>query len=396
MATATGLDVLEREGFRRLFGKSVGLVCNQATVTSDFVHALGRLLPLHRQEKLKIQILLGPQHGLFGHTQDNMIEWEGREDPRSGLKIASLYGGRREPTDEMLAGVEVLVIDLPDIGSRYYTFIWTTALCMKACAERGIPVIVLDRPNPIGGLQVEGTVLDPAYASFVGLHPLPTRHGMTLGELATYFRDKFIPKASLTVISVENWSRSDYVSDTDAPWTMPSPNMPTLDTALVYPGACLLEGTTLSEGRGTTRPFEIFGSPALDGWELAEALNSLDMPGAHFRAIQFQPTFQKHAGEICEGCFVHVTDRRAFEPVLTYTAIIQEALRQAPNEFGWKAPPYEYELVRLPIDILAGNKWLRNEIENLTPLNQIREQFLRECYEFEPERKSCLLYPSGA
>ena len=376
-------------------GKSLGLVCNQATVTTDFVHVLELLLPLHRQGKLKLRIVMGPQHGLFGHTQDNMIEWEGREDPRLGTRIASLYGEHRAPTDEMLEGLDLLLVDLPDIGSRYYTFIWTTALCMKQCAGRGIPVMLLDRPNPIGGLEVEGTVLDLSFSSFVGLYPLPTRHGMTLGELATYFQAKFIPTSELRVVAVEGWSRSDYIDDTDAPWVMPSPNMPTVDTALVYPGGCLLEGTNLSEGRGTTRPFEILGAPFLDGWKLAESLNQLSLPGVHFRPLQFQPTFQKHAGEICEGCFVHVTDRRAFEPVLTYTAILQESKRQTPGAFEWKAPPYEYEYEKMPIDILAGNGWLRKDVDSLTPLNQIRERFLRECHSFEPDRKACLLYPTG-
>ncbi len=396
MATATGLDVLARDGFAALHGKSLGLVCNQATVTSEYEHILDLLLPLHGAGKLRIEIVMGPQHGLFGHTQDNMIEWEGRQNPRTGLTIASLYGENRKPTEAMLRDVDLLVIDLPDIGSRYYTFLWTTALCMEACAEGQVPVMVLDRPNPIGGLQVEGTVLDPAFSSFVGLYPLPTRHGFTLAEAARYFRDRFTPACRLTVVEVEEWSRSDYLDDTGVPWAMPSPNMPTLETALVYPGGCLLEGTNLSEGRGTTRPFEIFGAPFLDGWRLAQSLNSHDLPGIHLRPIQFQPTFQKHAGELCEGCFLDVLDRRAFEPVLTYVAIIQESRRQAPQSFAWKEPPYEYEYEKLPFDILAGNSWLREAIEGELALGEIRERFLRECHDFEPIRRECLIYPTGA
>ncbi|HWD38565.1 MAG TPA: DUF1343 domain-containing protein, partial [Fimbriimonas sp.] len=357
MATFSGLDLLALDSFRPLLGKKIGLVCNQATVTKDLYHVLDLLLPMHKSGQLTIQIVMGPQHGLFGHTQDNMIEWEGATDPRTGLRIASLYGQHRKPTPEMLDGVDLLVVDLPDIGSRYYTFIWTTALCMQACQEKSIPVWVLDRPNPIGAIQFEGTVLDPAYASFVGLYPLPTRHGMTLGEIAAYLRATQFPKCDLTVKEVEGWARSDYNFDIDTPWVMPSPNMPTVDTALVYPGGCLLEGTNLSEGRGTTRPFETFGAPFLRGHALADALNILDLPGVYFRPIQFQPTFQKHAEQLCEGCFVHVPDPRAFEPVLTYVAILQEVRRQAGDKFAWNPPPYEYETEKLPIDILAGNGW---------------------------------------
>jgi uncharacterized protein YbbC (DUF1343 family) len=395
MACATGLDVLLREGFAQLRSKSLAIVCNQATVSSGYEHILDLLLPLHRRGDLRIQIVMGPQHGLFGHTQDNMIEWEGRSDPRTGLTIASLYGRSRKPTPAMLKGVDLLVVDLPDIGSRYYTFLWTTALCMEACGELGIPVMVLDRPNPIGGLQVEGTVLDPKFASFVGLHPLPMRHGLTLGEAARYFKIQFSKDCELQIAHVEDWSRGDYLDDTEVPWVMPSPNMPAIETAIVYPGACLLEGTNLSEGRGTTRPFEIFGAPYIDGWRLAERLNSLELPGVRFRPVQFQPTFQKHAGTLCEGCQAHVTDRRAFEPVLAHVVAIREARRQAPELFAWLKPPYEYEYEKLPFDILAGNQWLREGIEGDTALNEIRERFLRECYDFEPTRKECLLYPQG-
>ena len=392
MPSRTGLDILAASDFQALAGRSIGLVCNQATIGADHRHILELLLPGHRSGKFKIAKVFGPQHGLFGHTQDNMIEWEGTTDPRTGLIVHSLYGEHREPTDEMLSDVELLVVDLPDIGSRYYTFIWTTALCLKRCEALGIPVMVLDRPNPIGGLQVEGTVLDPAYASFVGLYPLPLRHGMTLGEIACYLQHRFFPKVSLEVIQLDGWSRGDYFDDTGLPWAMPSPNMPLLDTALVYPGACLLEGTNISEGRGTTRPFETFGAPYLDGWQFAAALNEIQLPGCRFRAVQFQPTFQKHAGSICEGAFLHVVDRHAFEPALAYVAILQEAVRQSAGAFKWNDPPYEYEVEKLPIDILAGNSWLREGIEGLTLLSEIRQRFLEECHQFEPFRNEALLY----
>ncbi|AIE85349.1 exo-beta-N-acetylmuramidase NamZ family protein [Fimbriimonas ginsengisoli] len=415
MPTATGLDVLAREGFSRLRGRRLGVLCNQASIDRDYRHLIDLLLPLHRAGELSIVAVFGPQHGLFGHTQDNMIEWEGDTDPRTGLTIHSLYGERRKPTKEMLEGIDLFVVDIPDIGSRYYTFAWTMANCIEASAAVGIPVLVLDRPNPIGGLQVEGLMLRSGFESFVGLYPVPTRHGMTAGEVATFVQRRLRPEPTLEVVKATGWTRSDYLEDADLPWAMPSPNMPTVDTAVVYPGGCLLEGTNLSEGRGTTRPFEIVGAPFLKGWPLAESLNRLALGGVHFRPVQFQPTFNKHAGRECEGVFVHVTDRRSFEPVITYIALLQEIVRQTGMHrlpvhtetaksfvaaspecdlpgFAWKLPPYEYEFDRMPIDILAGDTWVREAIEGLSPLSEIRSRCLHECAEFAPERNSCLLY----
>jgi len=409
MSVLTGLDVLARESFARLKGKSIGLVCNQASIASTIDHVIDVLLPHHRQGDFKIEGVFGPEHGLFGHTQDNMIEWEGVPDARTGLKVHSLYGEWREPQPFMLEGIDLLLVDLPDVGSRYYTFVWTMALCMRACEPLGIPVMVLDRPNPIGGTQVEGTLLRMGFDSFVGQYPLPTRHGMTIGEIARYLKGAFFPKSLLTVVEMEGWRREMYFDETGLPWAMPSPNMPTVDTAVVYPGGCLLEATNLSEGRGTTRPFEIFGAPFLDSWKMADALNALNLPGCRFRPLPFEPTFNKHAKKVCGGCCLHVTDRRTFEPVLTYVAILQESIRQsglhdashlgresqfqaasAETEllgFAWKLPPYEYVHDRRPIDILAGNDWLANAIENLVSLENIHARFRAECEEFAAERK---------
>jgi uncharacterized protein YbbC (DUF1343 family) len=392
MATSTGLDVLAASGFEALRGKRVGLVCNQASIARDHRHVIDLLLARHHAGEFQLVRIFGPQHGLFGHTQDNMIEWEPDPDPRLGVSIASLYGEHREPTQEMLEGIELMVVDLPDVGARYYTFIWTMALVMKACTERGIPVLVLDRPNPIGGLQVEGTMLDPAYATFVGLHPIATRHGLTIAEVARYLTQTTMPEADVSFVLMESWSRSDYFDDTGLPWAMPSPNMPTLDTAVVYPGGCFLEATNMSEGRGTTRPFEMFGAPYLDGWKYCDALNSLNLAGCWFRPIQFEPTFHKFAEQLCEGAFLHVTDRRAFEPVLAYVAVMQEAIRQSDGAFEWKAPPYEYEYEKMPIDILAGNSWLRVAMDGLTSLNQIRQRFVEECGDYLPLKAEAELY----
>lgn len=387
-----GLDVLLRDGIRPLRGKTIGVVCNQASITRDGVHILDALLTFHRSGELKIAAAFGPQHGIWGHTQDNMIEWEGYEDARTGLTFYSLYGEHREPTPEMLKGIEAVVFDVPEVGARYYTFIWTLALTMKACEPLGIPVLLLDRVNPIGAAQVEGTVLDPKFASFVGLYPLPTRTGMAMGEIARYLKARYFPKMVLEIVKIEGWSRRQYFDETDLMWAMPSPNMPGVETAVVYPGMCLLEGTRLSEGRGTTRPFETFGAPYIDGWKLADALNALKLPGVHFRPVQFEPTFQKHAEVTCEGCFIHVLDRATFEPVLATIAILQEVVRAHREAFEWLPPPYEYETVKMPIDILAGNDWLRPAIENLEPLSSIRDRFKAECDGFEPYRKAAVIY----
>lgn len=393
--TLTGLDLLAQGGFAEIRGRSVGLLCNQASVTRDLVHAVDLLLPGHARGDFVLKAVFGPQHGLHGHTQDNMIEWEGSSDERTGIPIYSLYGEAREPTDAMLEVIDLFVIDLQDLGARYYTFIWSMALCMKACERRGIPMLVLDRPNPIGGVQVEGPVLVPTLASFVGLHPLPTRHGMTISEVAKYFRAAFYPGVQLSYLTLQGWSRSDYFDDLDLRWIPPSPNVPVVDSAVVYPGMCLLEGTNLSEGRGTTRPFETFGAPWLDGWKLAAALNGLKLMGAHFRPVQFQPTFNKFSGEVCSGCFLHVTDRRSFEPVLAAIAVLRLCNSMSGGRFEWKKPPYEYEEEKRPIDILFGRPDLAEVALEDTPLNQVHQMLVEDAAAFEPARKAALLYATA-
>lgn len=387
-----GLDVLLRDAAKPLQGKRIGVVCNQASIAKDGTHILDALIKLAPTAKFEIRAAFGPQHGIWGHTQDNMIEWEGYKDPRTGLQFYSLYGEHREPTRKMLEGIDLLLFDVPEVGARYYTFIWTLALCMKACEPLGIPVVVLDRINPIGGEKVEGTVLEPKFTSFVGLHPLPLRTGMTMGEIGRYLRSRFFPKTIIDVVQIEGWKRKQYFDETDLLWAMPSPNMPAVETALVYPGMCMIEGTRVSEGRGTTRPFETFGAPYIDGWKLSERLNALTLDGVYFRPVQFEPTFQKHAKVACEGCFIHVLDRQAFEPVLTTVAIVQEIVRKWGDKFEWLPPPYEYETVKMPIDILAGNDWLRPSIQNLVPLQDIRERMNAECESFAPMRKEALIY----
>jgi len=338
----------------RLRGHRTGALLHAASVNASLRPTLSVLEEMDTAGVVKLAALFGPQHGFETTTQDNMIEWRGFRHPRLGLPVHSLYGDHREPTDEMLEGLEVLFIDLVDVGARYYTFIWTMLLCLRAAARKGIAVVVADRPNPINGITTEGRPQDADYLSFVGLHPLPVRHGKTIGELAELFRADLGLGVDLTVLPAEGWNRSHYHDQTGLPWVMPSPNMPTVDTAVVYPGMCLLEGTNLSEGRGTTRPFELFGAPWIDTHRLLGALNDLNLPGVLFREAAFEPGFQKYTGQICRGAQLHVTDRTAFLPVRTGLEILRSVQEMFPQDFTWKQPPYEYEEKKLPIEILCG------------------------------------------
>ena len=333
----------------------LGAVLHQASVNAGLRHSLD-ILRGRDGELFSLHALFGPQHGFAGTTQDNMVEWEGYRHPQLGIPIHSLYGEHREPTPAMLDGLDAILVDLSDVGARYYTFVWTLYLCMRAAEKARIPVVVADRPNPINGVTCEGEVLDPDYRSFVGMHPIQVRHAMTIGELAAMFQREAFPDCELFVLPVEGWEREMWHDQTGLPWVMPSPNMPTLDTATVYPGMCLLEATSLSEGRGTTRPFELFGAPFIDSEKLiCDLAQDHDLPGVHFRPADFEPTFQKFAGEICHGAQIHVTDRDEFLPLRTAIAIIDVIRRRWPDDFAWKRPPYEYETEKLPIEILTGN-----------------------------------------
>ncbi len=357
----TGLSRIAANGWRALNNQRVGLLVHPASVDERLRHARDLM---HAAAPVHLTALFGPQHGILGQTQDNMIEWEGFTDPATQLPVYSLYGEHRKPTPDMLANIDTLVVDLQDVGARYYTFIWTLLLCLEACAEQGRRVVVLDRPNPLGGRRTEGTVLDPEYRSFVGLAPIPMRHGLTIGELAGFFRAWRGLDVDLEVVWMDGWTRDMDFGLTGLPWVLPSPNMPTLDTAHVYPGGCLLEGTNLSEGRGTTRPFEIFGAPFVDGETLAGVLRAWNLPGCRLRPLTFEPTFHKFAGQVCGGVQVHVTDPGIFESVVTYTAAISAIRSLWPERFAWKQPPYEYETEKLPIDILAGGAAWREQVES--------------------------------
>jgi uncharacterized protein YbbC (DUF1343 family) len=347
------LDHLTELWPKKFRGACIGALLHPASVSSSLEHA-SRILERHKADLFRLTAFFGPQHGFLGQTQDNMVEWKSYEHPRLHIPVYSLYGEHREPTAEMLAALDVLIVDLQDIGSRYYTFIWTLYLCMRACERCGVAVVVLDRPNPINGETTEGPVLNPNYKSFVGMHSLPVRHGRTIGELAQQFRNEAFPNCELSVLPIKNWDRAMWLDQTGLPWVMPSPNIPALDTAAVYPGMCLLEGTNVSEGRGTTRPFEIFGAPFIDTQKLCDELNASRLPGAFFRENYFQPTFHKFAGELCGGAQLHVLDRNSFRPFETGVEIIRAIRNLYPGQFKWKQPPYEYETEKLPIEILLG------------------------------------------
>ena len=373
----------------RLRGLRLGVVANPASIDHGFGHIVDRVAAA---DGVTLGAIFGPQHGFHSNLQDNMIETPHASDGRRSVPVYSLYSETREPTAEMLRGLDVLVVDLQDIGARIYTFVYTMANCLRAAGRHDVPVIVCDRPNPIGGLVVEGPMLEHGYESFVGQYPIPMRHGMTVGELARLFNEHFGLGATLEVVGMEGWRRAQYWDETGVPWVMPSPNMPTLDSAIVYPGTVLFEGTMLSEGRGTTRPFELLGAPWIDADAFAERMNGLRLPGVHFRPATFEPTFQKHAKTACGGCQIHVTDRQAFKPVAVGAALLREFHGSAPKLFAWRYPPYEYEHDKLPIDILAGSPALREQVESQTPLRDIVASWKAGEDGFRRLREQYLLY----
>ena len=386
----TGLDTIERSWPKNLRNAKIGLLVHPASINHRLEHASEIFL---RSNICRLKALFGPQHGIKGETQDNMIEWRGFRDKKSGLSVYSLYGKTRKPTAAMLKEIDVMVIDLQDVGSRYYTFIWTMTLVMQACLELKKTVVVLDRPNPINGLQIEGPVLKPQYSSFVGLHPLPVRHGMTIGEIALYLKDKFYPALDLRVIEMKGWKREMWFDETGLPWVLPSPNIPSVETAAVYPGMCLLEGTNVSEGRGTTRPFEILGAPFINPETLLRKLDEFRLTGVIFRSLFFKPCFQKYKGKLCGGAQIHITDRSKFKPFKTAVAILKTIHDIYPDNFEWKNPPYEYENILMPIDILAGTDRLRKYIERGSSIKKMEDWWTEELSEFNKKiRRQYFLY----
>ncbi len=388
----TGLDALAGARFRALRGKRVGLVCNPTAVTRGLVHAADLLAAA---PGVSLALLLGPEHGVRGDAQYMAAVESERRDPRTGVPVASLYGETADslkPAPELLAGLDVLVFDIQDVGTRYYTYQATMMLCMEAAAAARIGFLVLDRPNPLGGVLVEGPALRPGFESFCGLHDLAVRHGMTVGELARLFRAERRMHLELAVAECEGWRRGRSFRETGLPWVFPSPNMPTPETALVYPGMCLLEGTNLSEGRGTTRPFELMGAPWLDGARLAEDLARERLPGVAFRPASFVPTWDKHAGTRCHGVELFVTDPARFRPFRAGLACVLHARRQAPERFAWRTERYEFVDGVLAFDLLCGSERERRGIEAGATLAELSRPLAPEERAFARRRRPFLIY----
>jgi uncharacterized protein YbbC (DUF1343 family) len=375
-AVLTGLDRVARGDHAALgpiAGRRVGLLAHPASVTRSLEHAervIGRVAQL--------RVLFGPEHGYTGQAQDMASVGAGAAD---AVAVHSLYGDSFDdlsPRPEWLDGLDAVVVDLQDVGARYYTFVWSAALMLVACAARGVETIVLDRPNPLGGEVLEGRSQRPGYRSFVGLYDVPVRHAMTVGELCQLVRAREgLDPAALRVVPMEGWTRAMFFDHTGLPWVLPSPNMPTLDTAIVYPGGCLVEGTNLSEGRGTTRPFEIWGGPGVHGGRLAEALS---FDGAALRPLSFEPTFQKHARRTCGGVQVHVTDRARFRSYDAYLRMLAEVAAHD-ESFGFRTETYEYVSDRPAIDLLTGGAEFREAVRG----GRVEPELVRWLTEPEPE-----------
>ncbi len=390
MTVQTGLARLLSDPQHFLGDARVGLVANPTTVTHQLVHAIDAL---QNSPNVTLCRLFGPEHGLRATGQ--YMETMGSEEDPSGLPVRSLYGHTEDtltPQQEDLHDLDVLLFDIQDVGVRYYTYAATMALCMRAARQAGIKVLVLDRPNPIGGTQVEGGGLEPGLENFCGLYPVPQRHGLTVGELARLYNTTFDIGCCLEVVACEGWRREHYFDQTQLPWVLPSPNMPTLDTAVVYAGMCLLEGTNISEGRGTTRPFEIFGAPYIDPRALAAALAQLDLPGVQFRACAFVPTFDKFAGEMCGGVQLHIRDRSAFMSYRTGLAVLWAVRQLWPKHFGWRSKPYEFRTDTPAIDLLCGTAHVREHIDAGASFETLLQAAYFETPAYTAGRAAALLY----
>ncbi len=385
--------------------KRLGLLANPASVNTSFLHASTLINhTFHGQ----LKALFSPQHGFYAEKQDNMIESDHTIDPWLEIPIFSLYSTTRTPTKEMFDLIDTLIVDIQDVGTRVYTFIYTIAYCLEVAAQYGKNVVILDRPNPVGGVAVEGNILNKEYSSFVGRFPIPMRHGLTVGEIATLFNSEFTKKCDLTVIPMSGWKRDMLFLDTNLPWIAPSPNMPTPITALVYPGQVIWEGTNISEGRGTTQPFEIFGAPFINPEKVLESLYnkatesdistvpcsycSENLPGVVLRPIAFEPTSGKWQGKVCHGFQIHVINSEIFKPYKTSLLLLQQIIKNHPEQFRWKEPPYEYEYEKMPIDLILGDIQLRRAVENFENLDTIEKSWQNELDKFKQMSRSFYLY----
>jgi uncharacterized protein YbbC (DUF1343 family) len=380
-----GIEVLMEDQLDLIKGKRVGLITNPTGVDQNLTSIVDLL---YNNPNVELTALYGPEHGVRGDAQAGAYV-EKYIDEKTGLPVYSLYGQTKKPTPEMLSNVDVLLFDIQDVGARFYTYIYTMALAMEAAKENNIPIIVLDRPNPVSGTKVEGPVLEDKYSSFIGEYPIPVRHGMTVGELAKLFNSEFEIGADLTVVEMEGWKRNTYYDETPLHFVLPSPNMPTLDTTLVYTGAALIEGTNVSEGRGTTRPFELIGAPFINSTDLAAKLNSYKLPGVTFRAASFTPTFSKHSGTLSHGIQIHVTNRNAFKPFETGLHIVKTIHDMYPNDFQFRAPNSSGISF---FDNLVGNGTIRADIEAGKSVEEMKATWQKNLDQFNKTREKYLLY----
>jgi len=386
----TGLQSILNNFPAELKGKNIGILCHASSVTSDYQH-ISEIF--YKRTDCKLVALFGPQHGIHGQTQDNMIEWQSQKHPTYNIPLYSLYGNQRKPSPEMLKGIEFFLIDLQDVGARLYTYIWTVKLCMEACAEAGIAVWVLDRPNPVSLLPFDGPVLKKEFFTFVGGASIPLCHRMTIGEMAIWIKENYFRNTDLRVEWMKNWKRHSVFSDTGFPWVLPSPNIPTLQTAIVYPGTVLIEALNLSEGRGTTIPFELFGAPFINAEKLKKNLDERRIPGCIFRPHDFIPTFHKFAGELCYGMQIHITDINCYRPVGTALEIFDAIIETSKEDsLKFKMPPYEYEYKLMPFDILSGDSEMRETLVSRKNIQSEKERWESEIEEFTKEFKEIAHY----
>ena len=385
----TGLENLINKPPTWISNRRIGILCNPASTDRQLVHSR-QLVDQAFPKQLKA--LYSPQHGFFAEKQDNMIESEDMIDPLLQIPVFSLYGQTRIPEARMFEPIDVLLVDLQDVGTRVYTFIYTLSYCLEAARNYNIKVVILDRPNPINGITVEGNCLATDCASFVGRYPIPMRHALTVGEIGTLFNEYFEIGCDLAVIRMSGWKRTMLFEDTGLPWVPPSPNLPTPMSTLVYPGQVLWEGTNLSEGRGTTQPFELVGAPFLDAHKILFTLEKAHIPGVVFRPAVFEPTSNKWQHTACNGFQIHVTDPRRYQPYATTLHLLQAVILHHRDQFEWKAPPYEYEFERMPIDLIIGNRILRKRLEKLEPIPEIQASWQEELEQFKDLSKEVHLY----
>jgi uncharacterized protein YbbC (DUF1343 family) len=389
MTVKTGLENLFEHPKADLKSYRLGLLCNSSSVNRQFIHA--RML-INKLYPGQLAAIYSPQHGFYAEKQDNMIESSDMLDPYLNIPVFSLYGETRVPTRNMLDAIDILIIDLPDVGTRVYTFSTTVSYCLEAAKKYDKQVLLLDRPNPIGGNLVEGNVLHPDCRSFVGRFPVPMRHGLTMGELALLYNEQFGIHCDLEIIPMKGWKRNMFFKDTGLAWTAPSPNLPTPDSALVYPGQVIWEGTNISEGRGTTQPFELFGAPFINPQKILEFLGNYKIPGVILRETAFEPTANKWKGNICRGFQIHVTDHENYRPYQTSLRLLQAVLLIHKNEFEWKSTPYEYEFKKRPIDLILGDKSICQCLESGMELDELEKGWGENLEKFLAARQNVLLY----